>query len=50
MCIRDSFLIGQRIYLGVVPTASITNGTVLRSVILAGLYLALLALLSLIHI
>jgi len=30
-----AFLIGQRIYLGVVPTASITNGTVLRSVILA---------------
>ncbi len=39
-----AFLIGQRIYLGVVPTASISNGAVLRSVILAGLYLALLAL------
>lgn len=39
-----AFLIGQRIYLGVVPTASLENGTVLRSVILAGLYLTLLAL------
>lgn len=39
-----AFLIGQRIYLGVVPTASIDNGTVLRSVILAGLYLTLLAM------
>jgi ABC-type transport system involved in multi-copper enzyme maturation permease subunit len=39
-----AFLIGQRIYLGVVPTASIANGTVLRSVILAGLYLTLLGL------
>jgi ABC-2 type transport system permease protein len=39
-----AFLIGQRIYLGVVPTASIANATVLRSVILAGLYLTLLAL------
>jgi ABC-2 type transport system permease protein len=39
-----AFLIGQRIYLGVVPTASIENGTVLRSVLLAGLYLTLLAL------
>jgi len=39
-----AFLIGQRIYLGVVPTSSLENGTVLRSVILAGLYLTLLAL------
>jgi ABC-2 type transport system permease protein len=39
-----AFLIGQRIYLGVVPTASIDNATVLRSVILAGLYLAFLAI------
>jgi ABC-2 type transport system permease protein len=39
-----AFLIGQRIYLGVVPTASVANGTVLRSVILAGLYLTLLGL------
>jgi ABC-2 type transport system permease protein len=39
-----AFLIGQRIYLGVVPTASIANGTVLRSVILAGIYLTLLGL------
>jgi ABC-2 type transport system permease protein len=39
-----AFLIGQRIYLGVVPTASLDNGTVLRSVILAGLYLVLLSL------
>jgi hypothetical protein len=39
-----AFLIGQRIYLGVVPTASLDNGTVLRSVILAGLYLTLLAI------
>lgn len=39
-----AFLIGQRIYLGVVPTASLDNGTVLRSVLLAGLYLVLLSL------
>jgi ABC-2 type transport system permease protein len=39
-----AFLIGQRIYLGVVPTASLANGTVLRSVILSGIYLTLLAL------
>jgi ABC-2 type transport system permease protein len=39
-----AFLIGQRIYLGVVPTASLANATVLRSVILAGLYLTLLSL------
>ncbi len=39
-----AFLIGQRIYLGVVPTASLGNTTVLRSVMLAGLYLALLAI------
>ncbi len=41
-----AFLIGQRIYSGVVPTASLTNGTVLRSVVLAGIYLVLLTLLG----
>lgn len=41
-----AFLIGQKIYEGVVPTASLTNGAVLRSVVLAGVYLALLTLLG----
>ncbi len=40
----SAFLIGQRIYVGVVPTASLDNTTVLRSVVLAGVYLALLTL------
>src|SRR5580704_3644751 len=39
-----AFLIGQRMYLGVVPRASLQNGTVLRSLALAGPYLTLLAL------
>lgn len=41
-----AFLIGQRIFLGVVPTASLSNGAVLRSVVLAGIYLTLLSLLG----
>lgn len=41
-----AFLMGQRIYLGVVPTASLTSGAVLRSVILGGIYLTLLAALG----
>ncbi len=42
-----TFLIGQRIYAGVVPTASLGTPAVLRSVLLGGLYLTLLALLGL---
>ena len=38
-----AFLIGQAIYSGVVPTASLSNGTVLRAVIFSGVYLTLLA-------
>jgi ABC-type transport system involved in multi-copper enzyme maturation permease subunit len=41
-----TFLMGQAIYSGVVPTASLGNGAVLRSVLLAGLYLTLLAVLG----
>ena len=41
-----AFLIGQRIFLGVVPTASLTNTDVLRSVILSGVYLTLLAVIG----
>jgi ABC-2 type transport system permease protein len=41
-----AFLIGQKIFSGVVPTSSLGNGAVLRSVLLAGLYLALLAVLG----
>ena len=41
-----AFLIAQQIFRGVVPTASLSNGPVLRSVMLAGLYLTLLALLG----
>jgi ABC-2 type transport system permease protein len=41
-----AFLIGQRIFFGVVPTASLDNGAVLRSVLLAGVYLTLLAILG----
>jgi ABC-type transport system involved in multi-copper enzyme maturation permease subunit len=41
-----AFFIGQSIYSGVVPTASLSNGAVLRTVIFAGLYLTLLAAFS----
>ncbi len=41
-----TFLMGQAIFSGVVPTASLATGAVLRSVILAGVYLTLLALLG----
>ncbi|MDE3007713.1 MAG: ABC transporter permease subunit [Acidobacteriota bacterium] len=39
-----TFVVGQTIFSGVVPTASLANGAVLRSVILAGVYLTLLSL------
>ena len=45
VCI-STFLMGQAIYLGVVPTASLSNGAVLRSVLLGGVYLTLLAILG----
>ncbi len=38
-----AFLMGQAIYSGVVPTASLSTGSVLRAVILSGVYLTLLA-------
>jgi ABC-2 type transport system permease protein len=38
-----SFLLGQSIYSGVVPTASLSNGPTLRAVLFAGIYLTLLA-------
>jgi ABC-type transport system involved in multi-copper enzyme maturation permease subunit len=38
-----TFFIGQAIYSGVVPTASLSSGVVLRSVILTGVYLTLMA-------
>jgi ABC-type transport system involved in multi-copper enzyme maturation permease subunit len=38
-----TFFIGQAIYSGVVPTASLSSGVVLRSVILTGAYLTLMA-------
>ncbi len=38
-----AFLVGQRIFTGVVPTASIASGPVLRAVLLGGVYLTLLA-------
>ncbi len=41
-----TFLMGQAIFAGVVPTASLATTAVLRSVILAGVYLTLLALLG----
>jgi ABC-2 type transport system permease protein len=41
-----AFLIGQKIFFGVVPTATLDNGSVLRSVLLAGVYLALLGILG----
>lgn len=39
-----AFLVGQQIYSGVVPTASLASGVILRSVLLGGLYLTLLAI------
>jgi ABC-2 type transport system permease protein len=41
-----SFLLGQSIYSGVVPTASLSNGATLRAVVLAGVYLTLLSALA----
>ena len=41
-----TFLMGQAIFSGVVPTDSLANGPVLRSVVLAGVYLTLLAVLG----
>jgi ABC-2 type transport system permease protein len=41
-----AFLMGQAIFKGVVPTASLSSGAVLRSVLLAGVYLTLLAVFS----
>lgn len=41
-----SFELGQAIFSGVVPTASLTSGTALRSVIFAGIYLTLLSILG----
>jgi len=41
-----TFLMGQAIFSGVVPTASLSSGAVLRSVLLAGVYLTLLAVLG----
>jgi hypothetical protein len=41
-----AFLMGQAIYSGVVPTASLANGTVLRAVVFAGIYLTLLSILG----
>jgi ABC-type transport system involved in multi-copper enzyme maturation permease subunit len=41
-----TFLMGQAVFSGVVPTASLSSGSVLRAVILTGVYLALLTLLG----
>jgi hypothetical protein len=41
-----AFLIGQKIFFGVVPTATLDNSAVLRSVLLAGVYLAILGVLG----
>jgi ABC-2 type transport system permease protein len=41
-----TFLIGQAIFSGVVPTASLATGAVLRSVLFGGLYLTLLSVLG----
>jgi len=41
-----TFQMGQSIFSGVVPTASLATGSVLRSVLLAGVYLTLLAVLG----
>ncbi len=44
-----AFLIGQRVYAGLIPasTDTLANGAVLRSVLLGGVYLALLSVLGL---
>jgi hypothetical protein len=42
----STFLIGMKIFSGVVPTDSLRNGSVLRAVLLSGVYLTLLAVLS----
>lgn len=42
-----SFLVGQEIYAGVVPTASLSNPEVLRAVVLAGVYLTALGAIGL---
>ena len=47
ICSFASFVIGQAILNGVTPTASLSDPTVLRAVVLSGLSLALLALLAL---
>jgi ABC-2 type transport system permease protein len=41
-----AFTLGQSIFSGVVPTASLSNGNVLRAVILAGVYLTLISALA----
>ena len=41
-----TFVMGQAIFSGVVPTASLSDGAVLRTVILAGVYLTLLSVLG----
>jgi hypothetical protein len=41
-----TFLLGQAVFKGVVPTASLASGDVLRSVLLAGLYLTLLTVIG----
>jgi ABC-type transport system involved in multi-copper enzyme maturation permease subunit len=41
-----TFSLGQAIFSGVVPTASLSNGSVLRAVFFAGLYLTLLSVLA----
>jgi ABC-2 type transport system permease protein len=45
-CCFVSFLLGQKIFSGVVPTASLSNGSDLRAVIFSGVYLTLFAALS----
>lgn len=41
-----TFLMGQAIYSGVVPSVSLSSGPVLRAVLMAGVYLTLLAVLG----
>ncbi|HVA53807.1 MAG TPA: ABC transporter permease subunit [Acidimicrobiales bacterium] len=41
-----AFFVGQRIFLGAVPTASLTSNSVLRAVVFAGVYLTLLSVVS----
>lgn len=45
-CCFVSFLLGQKIFSGVVPTASLSNSSDLRAVIFSGVYLTLFAALS----